>query len=63
MGVKLMQSVCFNCKHLEMKQVDQFGYELSCKKEAPDEVISAHWGCYKYKKDKGDKHRKKVERV
>lgn len=40
-----------------MRQVDQFGYELSCKKKAPDGIILTMWGCYKFKKKKGDSNR------
>ena len=52
------RSICCTCKHYEEKQVDQFGYEVICHKDAPDAIFLTLWGCYKYKKrKKGDRYR------
>ena len=48
---------CYFCEYEYYRQVDQFGYEIGCKKDAPQKVYNSGYGCYQFKKRKkgGDK--------
>ena len=51
-----MTTPCDTCKHHKFEMVDQFTYRVWCSKGAhKDGVFESPWGCYKYKKRKGDK--------
>lgn len=45
---------CYFCKHELFRQVDQFGYEVGCKKNMPSSVYDSGYGCYQFKR-KDDK--------
>ena len=54
---------CDGCKHSQFEMVEQFTYRTWC--DIGCGAFESPWGCYKFKKPKkkGDKHRKKVERI
>ena len=51
------QKPCDKCKHNKWEQVDQFGYVSYCAKEMPEHIYYGDYGCYKFKKKKGDRDR------
>ena len=59
--MKEMLNPCAICKHSKFELVDQFSFRTWCDKGAKDGVFESPWGCYKFKKRKGDKHRKALD--
>lgn len=57
MGLKDALKPCDRCKHNKLEQVDQFGYVTYCDKKMPEDVYYNDYGCYKFKKKKGDSNR------
>ena len=59
MGVKRLiaekkYDPCDLCRHEYLRQIEQFTYEHGCDKNMPSRVFYSGFGCYHFKKKKGD---------
>lgn len=45
-----MNTPCTGCKYYAETQVAQFGFEASCRKAAPSNVLLSQWGCWMYER-------------